>query len=375
MKNSVFKKIILSVIVVAVILVVMFVVREIAVEFFGYKPPAISESSQKKSQQIEVVLDNENTYGHIVTDKYIYFVGTDKVIVADGKGAKKAELAIGTANSVSKSQGKYVIVGDVDGNNIYIINGTEIKNTITTKGKIKNFSVNSSGYCVAVTEGDMGKRNVIAYNIKGEEIFVWDSGNMLVLNAVIAENNKNVIVSAVDTKDGVLKTVLNFYNVSKEETVASESYEGELISAMSVNGNYVYCVGDTKTLVYKVSGDKKSEIAYSGKSVITYEVNESGIVMAFLESTLTGKRYNIESYTESGKKRGTFEHDYDIKYMDIADDVIAIDRGGLISVINYKGREKSLIDPGVDIVDLCFMGGSSKAVGFTAHGAYLFDIN
>lgn len=374
MKNTVFKKIILSVIVVAIILVVLFVAREIAVEFFGYKPPALSETSQKKSQQIEVTLSSENKYSHIVTDKYIYFVGTDKVIVADSKGSNKAELAIGTANSVSKSQGKYVIVGDIDGNNIYIIKDTEIKQTITTKGKIKNFSVNSSGFCVVVTEGDMGKRNVIAYNTKGEEVFVWDSGNMLVLNAVIAENNKNVIVSAIDTKDGVMKSVLNFYNVSKSEAVASESYEGELISALKVNGNYVYCIGDSKTLVYKVSGNKKSEISYSGKSVITYEVNNSGIVMAFLESTLTGKRYNIESYTEAGKKHGTFEYDYDINYLDIADDVIAIDRGGLISVINYKGREKALIDPGIDIDDLCFMGTSSKAVGFTAHGAYLFDI-
>ena len=271
--------------------------------------------------------------------------------------------------------GKFVAVGDMGGNRIYIVSGTNIKKEIVTKNKIKNFSVNSSGYCVAVTEGDMGKRYVTAYNAKGEEIFVWDSGNMLVLNAVIADNNKNVIVSSVDTKDGVMKSVLSFYNVSKAEAVATETYEEELFSALSVNGNYVYCVGDAKTLIYKVSGDKKSEIAYSGKSVITYEVNNQGIVMAFLESTLTGKRYNIESYTESGKKRGTYEHNYDINYLDIADDAIAVDRGGLISIISYKGREKKLIDPGVDIEDLMFVGNSSKAVGFTAHGAYLFSIN
>lgn len=374
MKNAVLKKIILSVIVVAAILLLLFVVREIAVEFFGYKLPSLSEASQKKSEKVEVTLDSSVKYSHIVTDKYIYFVGTDKVIVADSKGEKKAELPIGTANSVSKSQGKYVIVGDIDGNNIYIIKDEEIKQTITTKGKIKNFSVNSSGFCIAVTEGEMGKRNVIAYNTKGEEVFVWDSGNMLVLNAVIAENNKNIVVSAVDTKDGVMKTVLNFYNVSKDSAVATESYEGELISALTVNGNYVYCVGDSKTLIYKVSGAKKSEIIYSGKSIISYEVNNNGIVMAFLESTLTGKRYNVESYAETGKKIGTFEHDYDITYIDIADDVIAIDHGGLISIINYKGREKALIDPGVDVDDLCFMGNSTKAVGFTAHEAYLFNI-
>ena len=375
MKNTVFKKILISVILVAIILVLMFVIREIAVEFFGYKPPALSEASQKKSQQIEVSLNGENKYEHIVTEKYIYFVGTDKIIVTDSNGSKKGELSISTANSIPKSMGKFVAVGDMGGNRIYIVSGTNIKKEIVTKNKIKNFSVNSSGYCVAVTEGDMGKRYVTAYNAKGEEIFVWDSGNMLVLNAVIADNNKNVIVSSVDTKDGVMKSVLSFYNVSKAEAVATETYEEELFSALSVNGNYVYCVGDAKTLIYKVSGDKKSEIAYSGKSVITYEVNNQGIVMAFLESTLTGKRYNIESYTESGKKRGTYEHNYDINYLDIADDAIAVDRGGLISIISYKGREKKLIDPGVDIEDLMFVGNSSKAVGFTAHGAYLFSIN
>ena len=375
MKNTLFKKILISVILVAIILVLMFVIREIAVEFFGYKPPALSEASQKKSQQIEVSLNGENKYEHIVTEKYIYFVGTDKIIVTDSNGSKKGELSISTANSIPKSMGKFVAVGDMGGNRIYIVSGTNIKKEIVTKNKIKNFSVNSSGYCVAVTEGDMGKRYVTAYNAKGEEIFVWDSGNMLVLNAVIADNNKNVIVSSVDTKDGVMKSVLSFYNVSKAEAVATETYEEELFSALSVNGNYVYCVGDAKTLIYKVSGDKKSEIAYSGKSVITYEVNNQGIVMAFLESTLTGKRYNIESYTESGKKRGTYEHNYDINYLDIADDAIAVDRGGLISIISYKGREKKLIDPGVDIEDLMFVGNSSKAVGFTAHGAYLFSIN
>ena len=375
MKNTVFKKILISVILVAIILVLMFVIREIAVEFFGYRPPALSEASQKKSHQIEVSLDGENKYEHIVTEKFIYFVGTDKVIVTDSNGSKKGEVSISTANAIPKSMGKFVAVGDMGGNNIYIISGTDIKKEIVTKNKIKNFSVNSSGYCVAVTEGDMGKRYVTVYNTKGEEVFVWDSGNILVLNAVIADNNKNVIVSSVDTKEGVMKSVLSFYNVSKEEAVASETYEEELFSAISLNGNYVYCVGDARTLIYKVSGEKKSEIEYSGKSVITYEVNNQGIVMAFLESTLTGKRYNIESYTESGKKRGTYEHNYDINYLDIADDVIAVDRGGLISIISYKGREKKLIDPGVDIEDLMFVGNSSKAVGFTAHGAYLFDIN
>lgn len=375
MKNTVFKKILISVILVAIILVLMFVIREIAVEFFGYRPPALSEASQKKSHQIEVSLDGENKYEHIVTEKFIYFVGTDKVIVTDSNGSKKGEVSISTANAIPKSMGKFVAVGDMGGNNIYIISGTDIKKEIVTKNKIKNFSVNSSGYCVAVTEGDMGKRYVTVYNTKGEEVFVWDSGNMLVLNAVIADNNKNVIVSSVDTKEGVMKSVLSFYNVSKAEAVASETYEEELFSAISLNGNYVYCVGDARTLIYKVSGEKKSEIEYSGKSVITYEVNNQGIVMAFLESTLTGKRYNIESYTESGKKRGTYEHNYDINYLDIADDVIAVDRGGLISIISYKGREKKLIDPGVDIEDLMFVGNSSKAVGFTAHGAYLFDIN
>ena len=37
-------------------------------------------------------------------------------------------------------------------------------------------------------------------------------------------------------------------------------------------------------------------------------------------------------------------------------------------------REKKLIDPGIDIDSLSFIGGVSTAVGFTANGAYIFKI-
>jgi len=39
------------------------------------------------------------------------------------------------------------------------------------------------------------------------------------------------------------------------------------------------------------------------------------------------------------------------------------------------GREKKLIDPGIDLKDLKFIEGAKKAVGFTANGAYIFTIS
>ncbi|MFR8975770.1 MAG: hypothetical protein ACLVG9_07195, partial [Eubacteriales bacterium] len=57
-----------------------------------------------------------------------------------------------------------------------------------------------------------------------------------------------------------------------------------------------------------------------------------------------------------------------------AQDTIAISRGRLINTVDLSGREKKLIDPGIDIDSLSFIGGVSTAVGFTANGAYIFKI-
>ena len=375
MKHGLLKKIMLALAITAGILAVLFVCREIAIRFFDYKPPAISESRLTNAKKVEVMLEDDEQYKHIVTDKYIYFIHVDRVMIANSGGRQTAEYEIITSEPVVRSAGKYVIIGDVGGNNAYILENDKLKNTIKTNGAIVDASVNASGYSIIVTQGDMHKRDVTVYNTKGEDLFVWNSGSLFVLNAVVADNNKNVIISTLNTTGGKMKSVLTFYNMSETEPIASEEYEDELLASLEIKGNYVFCVGDSKTCVYRVGGEKTAEIPYNGKTLITYQTDHTNIALAFAESALMGKRYDIETYSASGKQIGTYELDYKIKYIDYAEDSIAISRGRLINVVDTHGREKNLIDPGIDLSDLCFLGGVSKAVGFTAQGAYIFEIS
>lgn len=374
MRNDIIKKIVLAVIIVLSIFLLLFIGEEIAVKFFGFKTASLSKSTKLNAKEIDIEIDDGKSYSHIVGNKYIYFVTTNSVIVVDDGGAKKAELPISVENPLLNASGDYVAVGDVDGKNVYIIKGTELKKEIETTKKIKNISVNSSGSCVVITEGDMHKRDVILYNEKGEELFVWTSGTKLVFDAVIANNNKNLIISSLDTQTKNATTVLNFYNISKEEPLASETFEGEIIPDLHIYENYVYCIGESKTLTYAVSGEKKGEIPYSTKSILSYQINKNGIVIMFSEAAISDKRYSIEVYDESGRLRNDYEHEYASKYLGASSNYIAIGREGLISIIDYDGREKKLLDPGVDIYNLSFIGNTGKLVGFTANNAYIFSI-
>lgn len=374
MRQSMIKKIVIALLIVAGILLVIFVSREIAVRFFDYKPPALSESQQKKTKQVEFSPDAGEPYKHAVTGGYIYFVNTDKVTICDNSGSLAAEMNIVTSNPIVKQNGKYMIVGDIGGKNVYIFKGDELKNTITAKNTLVDVSVNDSGYCVLVMQGNMHKRDVAVYDAKGQEQFVWNSGNLFVLSASIAHNNKNIVISTLDTANGKMKSVLSFYNISNVDPIATEEYENELIAAVEICGNHVYCVGDSKTVVYRVSGQKTGEITYDGRTLLTYKAGNANIVMAFSESSLDGKRYDIETFNFNGKRIGNYELDYKIHYIDFTQDTIAISRSRLVDVIDLHGREKRLIDPGVDIESISFVGGASTVVGFAANGAYLFDI-
>lgn len=234
--------------------------------------------------------------------------------------------------------------------------------------------MNDSGYCVAVTEGEMHKRDVTLYNEKGDELFVWTSGTKLVFDAVVANNNKNIIISSLDTQGVCANTVLNFYNISKEEPINTINYDDEIIVDLNVFGNYIYGIGESKTEIFTVTGDKKGEIPYADKSILSYVITNSGIVMSFKEGTLNDKRYSIGIYNESGTCKATHEYDYVSKSLDATNNHIVVDREGLINVIDYNGREQKLIDSGFDIEDLSFIGNTKKIVGFTADGAYIISI-
>lgn len=374
MKNDVIKKIVIAVLIVVAILVLLFIGREIAVRFFGFKMPSISRSTSTDTKKIEISFNAETQYKHIVSDKYVYFITTDRIVVFDNGGDKKTELPISVQNMIVKKAGNYLAIGDIGRNNIYIVQGAEIAKNIETAKPIKNLSVNTSGICVAVTEGELHKRDVIVYDKEGEELFVWTSGTKLVLDAVIANNNKNVIISSLDTQSKTFGTVLNFYNISKEEPVATQIYDEEVIASLSACDNYVYCIGESKTLIHSVSGDQKGEILYNDKSLMSYEVNQNGIVMDFLHAVTDNKRYSMEIYTQGGRKIASYDHDYEAKYIDASSDYVVMDREGYVSVIDYNGREKQLLDPGVDLRDLCFIGKTKKMVGITSDGAYILNI-
>ncbi len=373
MKNEVIRKIVTAVLITIGVLLLLFLVREVAIRFFGYTPPAISESQQKKVKQVNFTMNHDEAYKYTVLDKFIYFVTTDKITALDNNGKVKSEIDIVTSNPVIKTSGKYVLVADTEGKRAYLINGEKLKNTLETKGKIVDFSVNSEGYVILITEGDMHKRDVTVYNAKGEEQFVWNSGSMFVLSAVIADNNKNIIMSTLDTQDGKMKTALSFYNISNADPIATHVYEDELIGALEICGNYIYCIGDSKVNIHRISGKKEGEILYGGKSLVTYETANSNIVLAFSESALSGKRYNIETYNHSAKQIGKYEVESEIKFIDYAEDTIAVSRGRLINIVDISGREKKLLDPGIDIKSVSFLGGAAQAVGFTAEGAYIFS--
>ena len=374
MRNDILKKVVIAVLIVVAILLVLFIGKEVAIRFFGMKTPSISKSTSMNAKKINISFDANTNYKHITTDKYIYFVKTDKVIVTDDSGDEKATLPIAVENPFLVSSGEFVLVGDSGANKLYILKETRTVREIETKKPIKNASINESGYCITVTEGDMQKREVTLYNEKGEDIFVWTSGNRLVFDAVVANNNKNVVISSLNTQGNAANTILSFYNISKEEPIATEKYDDEIIVDLTVKGNYVYCIGESKTDIFTVTGDKKSEIEYKDRSILSYVVTDSGMVVSFKEGTLSDKRYSIRIYKENGNCIASHEYDYVSKTLDATNNHIVMDRDGLINVIDYNGREIELIDAGFDIDDLSFVGNSRKIVGFTADGAYIITI-
>lgn len=374
MKTDVIKKIVIAILIVVAILLLLFIGKEVAIRLFDIQTPSISKSTALNAKKVDISMENTSNYKHITSDKYIYFVTTDGVVITDENGAEKAAYSVSIETPCVVQAGEYVIACDLGGTNVYVFKNTSLKKQFTTKKAIINISINENGYCVVVTEGDMQKRDVTLYNENGKELFVWTSGTKPVFDAQIANNNKNIIISSLDTQGKGANTLLSFYNISKEEPIETVEYNDEIIADIAVCENYVYAVGSSRTEIFTSSGDKKGEILYNDKNLLSYDVTKSGVVMSFEEVNMSTKRYTIAVYNNSGSVASSHGYDYISETMDATNNYIALTRDGLICVLDYKGRELKLINSGIDILDLSFVGRSKKIVGFTASGAYIITI-
>lgn len=292
------KKIILSICIIFLIALGLFVCY-----YKGYSFTDIKYLLTKKaSVNSKVVLHNSFD----VNLKPIFLTYEDLVLEVNTQGIKaynlnnKLEWQINQklASPIVKVEGKYIVLADEGGKNLYLFVKNKMQWSKATSGNIVDIKIAKNGYVLVITEIN-DQREVLVYSPAGNLILNKSYAlEEFIVNADISENKKAVILSAYTAKDKV-ESKIDYYELKNAVDVNNKPIWGivkENMLAIDIsifnNGNIVVA-GDTGVFALDNSGSLKWTKDFNNLKV--YKANISSRSYIVLETNGTSKANFIEN--------------------------------------------------------------------------------
>ena len=292
---------------------------------------------------------NNNTVMSVEDSGYIFkkcgsdiiACGHEGLTAISKNGQIKWKVSFASATPFMETTDKYVFCADLNGNHYSIFSSGKQILEGKTPYEIITANINDNG-CFAIATKERGyKAQITVYNLSGEKVFAWHSTKYHVLSLAIANNNKSMVVSVLDSENtgGEAFKLLHF-SFSKDTPVEIESGEDNLVSNIKVSGSRFYAVGDSAFYVYNENGKKSFVIDYSGRTLQRYSVTDSEVVLALTKTSVEGYYGGsvVEIYTPSGSKKGSFEVDDEITFLDTEQNKILVNSPDGAYILSGGGR-------------------------------------
>ncbi|MDK2801327.1 MAG: hypothetical protein PWQ70_2946 [Clostridiales bacterium] len=287
----------------------------------------------------------------------ILLCSRDGIKAIDKKGAEEWSIPLTFNKPLIQTTNKYILVANQGGREINVVTNYSIVSNVTTEEPIIMAKINDSGYFAVVTKEKGYKGKVTVFNPKGHELYRWHSVENSIIDIDISYDGKRIAVATVDTSKGKVSGGLVFFNLTEEKPYAGILIEDTLISNIKFyKDNSLVAIGDNQVISFSPQGVQKWNIDYAGRELQTFNIDSDEIIVLALSQKKGGNFLNNDSIVEilsrNGQKQGTYKASGEIKFLDVEDDLIALNKKRDVCIINPKGIEIAKATASKDIKDI-----------------------
>lgn len=270
--------------------------------------------------------------------------------------------------------GSYMVVADIDGNEVYLFNTDGFVNVINTAMPIIQANVSGQGL-VVVSLKDTEATYINMYDRDGGKLYNIKStisGDGVPVSMSVSDDGRKLLVSFVSVKGMEFNTSVVVYNFGEVGQSANErivagydTYGSQLVSkvefisrdiAVAFGENVIsfFKVGEYSKLIKDVPVDNKIEkIFYSADKVGLIVLDENN-------------NRQLEVYNTSGDKILSYKPDENYAFYGFTENNIIMYSGKKCCIINTKGRELYSETMEYDISQMISLGGDKEFLLITA---------
>lgn len=328
-------------------LAAIFVATVLAIVLIGSVVTALSGSST-----VDVAVEYGDAYRTKRIENDVLIYNNKGVKAIDLKGKTKWQISQSLSEPIAECGGSYVLLADLAGNHFGALykNGKQI-NEYKLGKDIISAKVTRKGYAVFATDTDGYKGKVTLFNKKGREIYAWNSGSGYVADVDITDNGRYLAVAQINTDGDAVNTKLQFIDTSRGEVVAAVDRNSEAaVEVKFLSSNKLLLVTDNHIVQYSKKGKENFSVSLEGKEASYYSLNSEDMI-AVCAMNNRGSSV-LEMYSLSGKLKGTYTADGEIRALDICGKrAVVCEQKGIVCV-NSRGRVKKVISAENDVKNL-----------------------
>ena len=303
---------------------------------------AIFRNETSQSECPQIVLENaKNSSVYAYGNKVAILEGNNlNIYNQEGKKEKSIEVALNQPKAAIA--GNYLLLGDSNGSNVYLIQNTDLKWSKTIDGHVSIASVNTAGIA-GISVSDTTYRSVIImYDYSGKELFKYFLSKTTVTSLDISNDGKYLsfvevetpgmsVVSRVKTisvdkaKKEPENAIMHTYETKDNVLIIAIRHDEEKVVVFKDNGIYICKNGNEEKLT-----DLPENSGFAGIDLKDhcYKLDENS----------NGRNSIITIFNTDNKSGRTYEIEDAVINISTMKDMLAINVGSKVLFINSSAR-------------------------------------
>ncbi len=252
----------------------------------------------KSSVIIPYELASESDYG--VWKDGVICASTNYLCYINDKGETEWECTTSVIDPILDTAGNYILIAQEGGTKLCLYEGGKLIYDTDCEDTILAADLSESGDCVLVTNKDLYKGAIAAYNKSGNLIFAHASGSGSIIDASISPTSRNIAAALLDTEDTVRSTV-EIFDITKDEPIASAEFDDIILFDTEYFGNTVNVFGDNGMIGIKPDGETAYDRRFENADLSHYAYDTDGnkLLMLNASNIPTLAVYNLKGREKS----------------------------------------------------------------------------
>jgi hypothetical protein len=330
-----------------------------------FKSNASSESNSGK-ESLKLQYDTrEHTFFDVQNGTIIKYT-KDSIKGISKNGEELWTIQLTMANPFVKVSDNGVLIADIGGKDIYVIEDGKIKWNKKLDDNIINACISKKGYVTVVHEAKGYRNAVTAFDLHGGKYFTRYINETNVLSAIASPTGKQVLINSVDTSGVTADSSIELTDIYGKPLAKLTNKDSILAYAGFIGNENIIAAGDSRIVFYdkdhkeKWSKDFKNSEVYSARTVSDKYI--AAVVGGEDANGSLADVITLKIINTDGKQAAEYKINSEVKGIEAYDGVIAVNTGREVLFINTSGRLEGKFTGQNDITEVRFFNRSEALI-------------